>query len=349
MPYNFAQQTFPPLLPVNVPNFSIPFEIGESASTIREVELLVSQDRGKRWHSVARQPVESGKFAFHADSEGEYWFAFRTATANGTLAPFNGQPQLRVSVNTGEPMLTAPSRQRDSGPLTPPKPERFRPGNAAKPPTTQPENNDEPKMDTAEVKPEVKPVKMNTQETTGFLAPKLPGFVPPDPAKKRDGDLLEELLSGMSPFIDVEPVAVRAVPGNQVTANRGAPAPVTANVPKPTADSPAGNITSIALGPPAADKPQPQIVVRWNAGQEHWNDAQIDILRRNTETGQWSPVTTNLSNNGEYWWYVTPEDLKPFYVAVRIRSPRSGVRVDVTQSAIDVAPTLSRRESAVVP
>jgi hypothetical protein len=100
--------------------------------------------------------------------------------------------------------------------------------------------------------------------------------------------------------------------------------------------SPAGNITGIVLENSGAN---PQIVVRWNPGQEYWQDAQIDVLRHSD--GQWSAVATNLRNDGEYWWYLTPEDLKPFYVAVRIRSVLGGVRVDVTQSAITIDPKLS--------
>jgi hypothetical protein len=343
------------LIPVNVLDFTIPFEVGEAATSIREVELLVSKDRGKRWHSVARQPVETGKFAFRADSDGEYWFTFRTMTANGNAAPVNGQPQLRVMVNVGAPMIEMPSRQGDTGPLIPPKPERFRVGESKSPtnvnrenvnreaPTAPPQAVDFLKSSLANEVEDGSPLT-NAKEPTRFLAPKLPGYVPPDPAQKRGGDLLEELMSGMSPFIDVEPVPIRAPLGTPAAAARPNPVP-TANAPGSgsVADSQVGSITGITLGPPASDKPQPQIVVRWDRGQELWRDAQIDILRRDTVEGPWTPIATNLPNNGEYWWYLTPEDLKPFYVAVRIRSVHGEVRVDTTQRVIEIDPKLSSR------
>ncbi|MDR0328995.1 MAG: hypothetical protein LBI05_11945, partial [Planctomycetaceae bacterium] len=184
---SFGQQTLPPIIPVNVPNFTIPFEIEESANSIREVELFVSKDRGRRWTSVARQPVETGKFAFRADSDGEYWFAFRTAALNESVAPIGGQPHLRVSVNIREPIIILPSQPSESGPLTPPKPERFRGDNVARAtpkPTisenvveTKPSGEPDTGGETDSNEAETKPVQKKP-ETGQFLAPKLPGFEP---------------------------------------------------------------------------------------------------------------------------------------------------------------------------
>jgi hypothetical protein len=83
---------------------------------------------------------------------------------------------------------------------------------------------------------------------------------------------------------------------------------------------------------------KPQIVVRWNTGNELWQDAQIDILRSATKEGQWTPIAINLPNSGEYWWFLSPEDLKPFYVAVQIRSLHGGIRLDTTQRVITIDP-----------
>ena len=310
------------MIPVNVPDFIIPFEVGESATTIQEVELLVSKDRGRRWHAVARQPVESGKFAFRADSNGEHWFAFRTATAIGNVAPFNGQPHLRVLVNVNEPMIVLPSQPSESGPLTPPKPERYRTGNAPKPQTSPapvlPTETDEA------VETEAESEKTYHEEPDQILAPRLPGFEPPDREKNHGENLLDDLLSGMSPFLDVQPVDVRRVSVN----NRVAPA--FPNTPTPLAalaDAPVGSITGVDLD---TKDTRPKIIVKWNAGQEAWQDAQIDVLRGAAKEGQWTPIAINLPNSGEYWWFLTPEDLKPFYITVRIRSFHGGIREDVT-------------------
>jgi len=324
-PYGLGQ-ALPPLNPVNVPNFTIPFEIEESANTIREIELFVSKDRGKRWHSVARQPVETKRFAFRADSDGEYWFAFRTTTLTGTVSPMTGLPQLRVLVDTKTPTVILPSQPSESGPLTPPKPARFRDGQAPKPQPQQP-------VQTALMGGEMdKPDKTNAEESTAFmLGPRLPGFELPETGKNHDADLLGDLLSEMGPFLDVQPVPVKSVPNNQVATDKSNPTS------KSPPSMPAGGITGIFLNSTAS---KPQIVVRWNSGSEPWHDAQIDILRSSTKEGQPSPIAINLPNNGEYWWFLTPEDLKPFYVVVRIRSMHGGIHTDITQTAITIDPQL---------
>jgi hypothetical protein len=92
-----------------------------------------------------------------------------------------------------------------------------------------------------------------------------------------------------------------------------------------------------------------QIVVKWNTGQELWKDAQVDVFRKGEKEGPLSPIAINLANNGEYWWYLTPEDLKPFHVAVRIRSFYGGTQMDVTQSIITIDPRLSMLQGGRTP
>ena len=71
-------------------------------------------------------------------------------------------------------------------------------------------------------------------------------------------------------------------------------------------------------------------------GHGFWRDAQIDVLRGGTPDGPWTPIAINLPNSGEYWWFLTPEDLKPFFVAVRTRSLHGGIQMNVTQTAIEI-------------
>ena len=350
-PSGFGQHALPSLIPVNVPNFTIPFEIGGSAHAIREVELLVSQDRGRSWNIVARQPVETGKFAFRADSDGEYWFAFRTITSAGTPNSMTGHPELRVLVDTGNPAAVPPSQPDDTRPIMPPRPERFRPESntprSQSQPTQQtnaeatgPATGNEPQTSES-----ARMEGINVERPRQILAPRFPGFDPTE--QNREGDLIGDLLSGMSPFMDVQPVVMRSIPGNQVAADRSDTAPNVPNVnapnvlgtPGPPADRPAGSISGIVLN---NTDTRPQIIVRWNTGREQsWGNAQIDVLRGSTREGLWSPIAINLSNNGEYWWYLSPEDLRPFYIAVRIRSLHGGSSVDVTQSRIEIDPRLA--------
>ena len=315
-------QTLPPLTPVNVQDFTIPYEVGESVSPIRDVELLVSKDRGRRWHAAARQSAETGKFTFHADADGEYWFTFRTITTTGSVSPMNGLPQLRVLVDAKTPMVMLPSQSSESGPLTPPKPMRFRDEQSIKP--QQSVQPGETSIPTTTEKPAM-----------SMLGPKLPGLELPKEPPNHDADLLDNLLSGMSPFLDVQPVEVKSIVRPQVAADKSG---TTAFKP-PTVNAPAGSISGIFLNPTAM---RPQVVVRWNTGHEPWHDAQIDIFRSNTKEVQAgvqpSPIAINLPNNGEYWWYLTPEDLKPFHVVVRIRSLYGGIHTDVTQKVITIDP-----------
>ena len=319
-------------------NFTIPFEIGEAAHSIRDVELLVSQDRGRRWHSVDRQPVEAGKFAFRADEDGEYWFAFRTTTIHGNVSPMSGTPQLRVMVDTTG-SAAAPSPANESRPITPPRPVRFRDENAPQLQRT---------VQSAGISEQVAPQSeaiANSEATANteapaplMLGPRLPGFEFPDPATSRDGDLLDNLLSEMSPFLDVQPVPMQAVANRQVVAGNSGSTPTppvrTPPVSSPPVATAAGSITDISLNNAAA---RPQIVVRWNTGNAIWQDAQIDVFRGCTKERNWAPIAINLSNSGEYWWFLTPEDFNPFYVAVRIRSLH-GTHVDATQWDIRIDP-----------
>lgn len=344
----FGQIALPPLTPVGVSNFTIPFELAESTETFSEVELLVSKDRGKRWFSVGKQPIASKKFAFHADTSGEYWFAFRTITHTGNVSPLSGLPQLRVLVENKSPIIVLPSKPSESGPLTPPKPMRYRDGGFSKPiqsalqqsAQSQPAKSDESAWQTAD-SAESKQTEIKTDfPADSGLGPKLPGF-DPFAEKNPEGDLLDNLMSGMDPFLDIQPTTVKSMPNNVIAADKANVSGQTAA--KVAGSAPPGGIIGIFLNNTAV---KPQIFVRWNKGTEPWQDAQIDVFRSPSKEGHWSPIAINLPNNGEYWWFLTQEDLKPFYITVRIRSLRGGISGDVTQTAITIDPQISLPKSA---
>jgi len=344
-PSVFGQQTLPPLHPVNVPNFTIPFEFGseEFSKSIKEVELLASKDRGKHWYSVARQPVAAQKFNYRTDADGEYWFAFRTTTLSGNVSPMPGQPQLRVLVNTKDPVIVLPPQPSESGPLIPPKPMRYKDTDRpslSKPP--QPAKEDERKTEEPEEgEPEegepAAPLEIINIEKPGrMMGPKLPGFELPEMEADREEDMLDALLSGMSPFLDIEPVTVKALSASPAAVE---PPNTVSNTAKPLSEIPAGGITGIVLDFEKKDPAKPKIVMNWNPGNEFWQDAQIDVLRSNTKEGERIPIAINLPNNGTYWWFLSPEDLKPFYVTVRIRSLHGGIHTDITQYPITIDPS----------
>ena len=361
--HTFGQQlALPPLYPINVHHFAIPFDAG-SSSVFREVELFVSRDRGRHWQFVARQSIESGQFPFRAPADGEYWFAFRRlATAgSGSPAPFSGSPQLRVLVDTTIPAIELPP-PTETRALTPPRPQRYQPGNRVALPTMVTTQTAQTEASASEPESRLDNTINNT--ITGFapltvpprmqvpqseapksetpqpevqrlpFGPRLPGF-DPSAAVRDQRDLLEDLLSGMSHFMDVQPVVRRAVPSDPI-AERAIP-----TAPSPS-DSPSDEVVpgGIAGGEiiPDSERP-PRIAVKWHRGPESWHDAQIDVLRGSTREGPWIPIATNLPNNGEYWWYLTSADTaRPFYLAIRIRSFTGGVQMSITPSiTIDVA------------
>jgi hypothetical protein len=493
-------------IPTKSREFSIPFtvRVGDSADPVKEVELLYSQDRGVRWYSADRRPVEAGKFTYKTESDGEYWFAFRTVTLSGVVKQAGITSQIRVLIDSTPPTLSFSVTQQDSGnllvvwtaqdrnfqvkspdfavsvptapenekhwtpinfdkrnvriteselegrfvflpesgvakieirasisdiagnriekiiPVTmkpvrhdavltpdapvanatvaiissanskktpagnsptgnietitlpngsvsvvPPKPVRVHrqtKGSAQKPELskTEPSKAKPPKTDAAKTdlpdKPEPDiPViiqeadssKADATETQqpfpillspdGKYAAEAVGEVTPVLVENK---LAEALLANMGIFFDgslpakASPIVVK--PDQTVSETTVSETETPVGV-KPLV---AGNIMGITLN---TSGKQPQIFVKWNVGDALWNNAQIDIFRSVTVTGVWQPIAINLRNSGEYWWFLTQEDLKPFYIMVRIRSLHGGVGNDITQTPIEINPKFLSR------
>ena len=320
-------------IPCNSRSFSIPFEVRSEgiADPPKEVELLYSTDRGARWFSVKRVPVEVKKFDFTAPSDGEYWFLFRTITLSGIIRSTNRSgPLLRVLVDTSPqnpPMLTpepppaaltgnplrsyderVPSaRETTAVPITPPKPPRMQ------------SRSDATKKKAVVVEKSVAP--SSPQSPLMFLpSGEAAPFQPQTQTEEKKRPPIDPLFAEMSRFYDTpseknEP----RVPNSE-----------------PRAPNP-GAITGVAL---SDVQTQPRVVVRWNTGEESWQMAHVDVLRGTLPQGPWLPIATNLPNNGEYWWFVTKEDTKPFYVSVRLRAASGVSTSDVTRSPIRIDPTM---------
>lgn len=104
-----------------------------------------------------------------------------------------------------------------------------------------------------------------------------------------------------------------------------------------------GGITGISLNMASG---QPQIIVKWHSGDATWQAVQTDILRAETLQGPWLPMATNLRNTGEYWWFVSQDDFRPFHVMVRMRTLGGVVGSDATQQPIRINPAMLQSTTA---
>jgi hypothetical protein len=95
----------------NSRRFRLPFNIkpGEK-QRIKEVLLVVSEDRGLTWKPVAgRTTPDKGVLEYRAPSDSEYWFAVQTLDEAGRLYPATTadiEPLLKVVVDTIPPTLS---------------------------------------------------------------------------------------------------------------------------------------------------------------------------------------------------------------------------------------------------
>jgi hypothetical protein len=85
--------------------FLIPYQwSAQNATTGQSVVLYVSRDRGASWQVASEAKLQVRAFNYHAERDGEYWFAIRTHDGHGNLLPVGPmQPELRVIVDTTIP------------------------------------------------------------------------------------------------------------------------------------------------------------------------------------------------------------------------------------------------------
>jgi hypothetical protein len=490
------------LIPAKTRTLTIPFEVrpDRSADPIKEVELLYSSDHGTHWHSSDRKPFESKQFNFKTETDGEYWFAFRTITLSGVTKQSSNNLPIRVLIDATPPKLSLEMTQLDSGelfvvwkaedqhfqmkrpdfavstsvgseknwmplnidtrnirvtnsglegsfrflpdnhvsqlelrasirdfvgnrvektcsvttkpvphnkipepntpvakitsqnntpnttstslipePLTPPKPVRIQQHPKIKSKNNNRSNhideknpslqqsdivNSETKKNFSEIKEKEtneKNTDKNKNETDKTELP-IPILVSPDGKvagsfesikehqaviSNRSDKMTEELLANMGTFFDggLPDKITKIIPKTpEIVNSADTSSNVTpSNIPHVEQKLPvAGSITGISLNNTST---QPQIIVKWNIGNAPWQDSQIDILRGSSMQGPWQPIAINLRNNGEYWWFLTSLDLNPFFIMVRIRSIHNGAAFDITQSPIEIDPTLLKQGS----
>ena len=100
-------------------SFKIPFNLSAAQKTrIKEVILLVSQDRGESWKPVSRTDAEHNAFSFRAKQDGEYWFTVQTRTTDGKFSPgldSSVEPRMKIVIDTVPPTLVLdPDKRRGS-------------------------------------------------------------------------------------------------------------------------------------------------------------------------------------------------------------------------------------------
>jgi hypothetical protein len=86
--------------------FLIPYQWGTSAdpNSAHAVWLYVSKDVGTTWDKISEAKPNVRAFNYHAEADGEYWFAIRTLDHYGRAWPAGPlQPELRVVVDTTMP------------------------------------------------------------------------------------------------------------------------------------------------------------------------------------------------------------------------------------------------------
>lgn len=197
--------------------------------------------------------------------------------------------------------------------------------------------------------------------------PLVPPPVAPSPTSSPVSDVGREAASVRtetvpppSPFktVPIQP-HLTFEPGDAATekevANSASPAPPPTPVEGVAAFSksplPPGRITKIEL---QAEQGKKTVVVRWvvsppvpqSSGTQTPSiptttaTVRADLLRGSTVEGPWEPIVVGLENTGEYWWYVSAVDFKPFYVAVRTQATDGRFTFDTTRSPIKIDATM---------
>ena len=101
-----ASDGSPKSLSTNLKGFGIPFNVDASDTSLLEVQLFVSEDRGESWTYYGRQPTSASEFPFQAKGDGEYWFALKTLNRDRQLVPEGSpQPELKIVIDSVKPTL----------------------------------------------------------------------------------------------------------------------------------------------------------------------------------------------------------------------------------------------------
>lgn len=104
--------------PINQRSFDIPIRITARKEEIRELNLVVSVDQGRTWGKTTVASPEQTHFTYQASTDGVYWFKIIVIDKDGNPDPpdpMEGQPGLKVLVDTLPPSLRITSAERGQG------------------------------------------------------------------------------------------------------------------------------------------------------------------------------------------------------------------------------------------
>lgn len=107
------------LFHTNQRQHDIPVNIQESRrADIRELLLYASTNHGKDWQQVGVITPEKAGFPFYATKDGIYWLRVALVTKRGVQEPddkaiMSGQPDLKMIVDTTQPIVKSMQAQRD--------------------------------------------------------------------------------------------------------------------------------------------------------------------------------------------------------------------------------------------
>ncbi len=88
--------------------FRIPFQPVQMAQWVKQLQLYVSTDQGRRWEPFATAAPEQQGFSFTSQADGLYWFSVQTQGTDGRLFPPSMEgthPSLKVMVDTTPPTV----------------------------------------------------------------------------------------------------------------------------------------------------------------------------------------------------------------------------------------------------
>jgi hypothetical protein len=110
------------VVPINQCDFQIPIRIDPARrDEIKELQLFYSMDQGRTWQQNAVATPDSSSFAFHAPTDGTYWFSVCVVDRKGNREPrdINAQaPGQKVLIDTLRPVIRIVSAERQGDDVT---------------------------------------------------------------------------------------------------------------------------------------------------------------------------------------------------------------------------------------
>lgn len=109
------------VLNTNSKQFKVPFDLGERAEAVSQLQLYMSSDSGRTWQAVAVATPEQKFFRFRTERDGAYWFAVQQFDKMNRPFPAsmeNASPNMKVVVDSVPPQISLqplPSRSSEVG------------------------------------------------------------------------------------------------------------------------------------------------------------------------------------------------------------------------------------------